>query len=193
MLSKTQSCHNVCFTLSILEDLGLNVNFEKSILQPSQVITYIGAILDSREGRAFLPGKRQAKIARFFHPWAFVKAHCAQRLLGLMPSTTAVVQHARLKMRLLWAWFLTVQSPLQRSLGYPRGNHGASTIASLVDKSTLGYGQAFSPIASHSSGHHRPTGWGAHWQGSGSCQIVSFGEKTPHQPPGTPLAVIKAF
>ena len=36
----------------------------------------------------------------------------AQGLLGLMASTTAVVQHARLKMRLLQAWYLSLYNPL---------------------------------------------------------------------------------
>ena len=35
-----------------------------------------------------------------------------QRLFGLMASTMAVVQHARLKMRSLQAWYLSLYDPM---------------------------------------------------------------------------------
>lgn len=63
--SKQEALCNTHFTLSLLKDLGLKMNFEKSMLAPSQVTLYIGAILDSISGRAVLLERRQKKI---FYP-----------------------------------------------------------------------------------------------------------------------------
>ena len=97
-------------TLSLLSSLGLQVNFSKTTLWPTQQVTYIGAVLDSVQGCAFLPREREVglcSLLQFFLPGAFVTVHLAQHLLGLMASTMAVVQCARLKMQSLQAWYLT--------------------------------------------------------------------------------------
>ena len=98
----------VDFTLSFLSNLGLQVNHEKSILTPTQVITYIGGILDAVSGCTFIPESRILKIHHLlphFTPGTRIQALLVQRLLGLMASTTVAVQHARLKMRALQSWY----------------------------------------------------------------------------------------
>ena len=96
-------------TLHTLQRLGLNINLAKSHLQPCQTVTFIGAELNSLQARAFLPQERILKINRAITPFQPKKsAHHAQHLLDLMASTTSVIQHAKLKMRALQAWILSL-------------------------------------------------------------------------------------
>lgn len=114
--SWAQALEDSSFTLSLLRTRGLQINLDKSLLTPSHTVPYIGALLDSTVARAFLPTDRHAKLAqliRLFQPHMWGTAHKAQQLLGLMASTTAMVQHARLKMCVLQAWFLTYFNPLR--------------------------------------------------------------------------------
>ena len=116
--SHLQALHNIDFTLSLLENLGLKVNRTKSTLIPSQRVNYIGAILDSRSARAFPPQERAMKrynAIQQFRPHTLVTAHHALRLLRLMASTTSVIQHAHLKIHSLQAWYLSLFNPISDS------------------------------------------------------------------------------
>ena len=100
----------------MLQSLGLTINFEKTMLVPSQIINYIGARLNSLKARVFLPPERIQKLKKAVHklkPHSLVSAHHAQHLLGLMASTTVALPHAQLKMRSLQAWLLHLFGPLR--------------------------------------------------------------------------------
>ena len=87
-------------------------------LEPSQVMNYIRARLDSIHARMFLPPEHIQKIRRAvqkFKPHGRVSARLAQHLLGLMASTTCTLSHARLKMRSLQSWLLVLFDPLRHS------------------------------------------------------------------------------
>ncbi len=89
------------------ESLGLCVNMQKSILAPSQSITYLGVCLDSGEMRARLSRERVAAILtslRHFRQGSSVHLKEFQRLLGLMASASAVCHLGLLHMcsQLLW-------------------------------------------------------------------------------------------
>ena len=102
--SHAQLIKDISFTLFLLSALGLQMNQEKSTLHPTQRVSYIGAVLDASSGWAFLPEDRILKIQSMvasFVLGARLLALQVQRLLGLMASSMAVVQHARLKMRSL--------------------------------------------------------------------------------------------
>ncbi|KAF7238700.1 Integrin alpha-X [Varanus komodoensis] len=99
------SLQTVC---TLLDNLGLCINHEKSCLTPSQVIDFIGACLDSMLTRAFLPQSRQDNLCssiRRIHMDRAVPALSVQKLLGHMASTVSTVPHARLRMRPLQLWF----------------------------------------------------------------------------------------
>ena len=69
--------------------------------------------MDASLGRAFLPKNRILKMESVlcsFSLGAWIPALEVQRFWGLMASTTAVVQHAQVKMRSLQAWFLSLFS-----------------------------------------------------------------------------------
>ncbi len=92
-----------------LESLGLCVNRRKSILAPSQSITYLGSLhlVDSLEMRARLSRERVAAILsylRHFREGNSVHLKKFQRLLGLMASASAVCHLGLLHMRPLQLW-----------------------------------------------------------------------------------------
>ncbi len=90
-----------------LESLGLCVNRRKSILAPSQSITYLGVCVDSLEMRARLSRERAAAILsylRHFREGSSVHLKKFQRLLGLMASVSAVCNLGLLHMRPLQLW-----------------------------------------------------------------------------------------
>ncbi len=93
-----------------LESLGLCVNMQKSILTPSQSITYLGVCLDSVERRAHLSRECAAAILsalRHFRQGSTVQLKKCQRLLGLMAAASAVCHLGLLHMRPLQLWLKT--------------------------------------------------------------------------------------
>lgn len=93
--------------LSHLCALGLVVNMDKSVLQPSQKIVFLGLILDSVSYAAHLSPERVRAftdtLARFT-PGTVVSYSLCLRLLGLMASVLLVVRLGRLYMRDFQLW-----------------------------------------------------------------------------------------
>ncbi len=90
-----------------LESLGLCVNMQKSILAPSQSLTYLGVCFDSVKMRARLSRERAAAILSFlrhFREGSSVHLKKFQRLLGLKASASAVCYLGLLHMRPLQLW-----------------------------------------------------------------------------------------
>ncbi|KAF7239050.1 FH1/FH2 domain-containing protein 3 [Varanus komodoensis] len=98
--------HSTC---NLLQDLGLLINYDKSVLSPTQSILFRGAHLDSISARAFLP-EPQAEtlilLATAVRIMAHSTAHTIQRLLGLMAAKVLVLQLTCLQMRSLLLWFM---------------------------------------------------------------------------------------
>ena len=124
-------------------------------------------------------------------------AHQAQHLFGPMSSIMAVVQHTRLKMRSLQAWYLSlfnaVLDPPSKLL---------EVMFELVSQltwwgrsSNLLVGRSFGPLDSsvQLTTDSSPTGWGAH---SGSLTVYglwSAAEARLHISHLELLAIIKAL
>ena len=53
--SRSKALQDTKFTLHALRNLGLQINYKKSHLVPSQTVDYIGATLDALEGAFFFP------------------------------------------------------------------------------------------------------------------------------------------
>lgn len=93
--------------LSHLASLGFTVNWDKSVLVPSQSIEFIGLHLDSIAFKARLSADRiralQACLANF-RRGALLRFRTCLRLLGLMASALIVVPLGRLHMRPFQRW-----------------------------------------------------------------------------------------
>ena len=92
---------------SHLAALGFTVNWDKSVLTPTQSITFIGLSLDAAAFRARLSAERveafQACLA-LFRRGTLIKFRVCLRLLGLMASALAVITLGHLHMRPVQRW-----------------------------------------------------------------------------------------
>ena len=198
--SPQQAIQNTQFVLHTLKCLGLRINKSKSRLRPSQVADYIGATINSLTARVSLPTariKKLQKAIRRFRPHRTVSARHAQHLLGLMASTTATVQHARLKMRSLQAWFLTLFNPMtddqeKRLRVTPEL---AQQLRWWVFPPHLLIGRPFRPLqlTIQVTTDASTTGWGAHCKSHRVHALWSTKEKRLHINHLEMWAVIKAF
>ena len=108
--------------------LGFTINYEKSVLVPTQSITYIGMNIDTVSFRARLSEERVASflscLARF-RVGQRVQFKLCQRVLGLMASAIALIRLGRLRMRPFQRWVA--------SLGLPQARHGYTPITITMD------------------------------------------------------------
>ena len=100
--------------LTLLRDLGWVVNVQKSMLVPSQRITYLGASLDLRRGHAYPTPERVASITQLagailHEPYS--TARDWMRLLGFMASLVDLLDLCRLRMRPLQQYLLSSYKP----------------------------------------------------------------------------------
>lgn len=57
-----ESFHDISTTINLLKSLGFHVNYGKSVLTPSQSISYLGFIIDTVSGTLSLQEPKLAKI-----------------------------------------------------------------------------------------------------------------------------------
>lgn len=100
-------------------ELGLLLNETKSTLSPVQRIEFIGTVRDSTQTSAYLPEARfcsLADIIRGLRQFPMTTARNSLKLLGHMAACTYVVQHARLRLRPLQSWLVSVYRPARDAL-----------------------------------------------------------------------------
>ncbi len=81
--------------LSHLEYLGLRVNFAKSMLSPSQRISFLGTVLDSAQMRAVVTPERAWAIKKLAPSFEISAAHplkAFQKMLGLIATASPALQ-----------------------------------------------------------------------------------------------------
>lgn len=94
--------HQLRRTLFLLMDLGLVINQSKSILQPTQQITYLGALFNLQQGMVYPSLDRFLSLRGAISTMvmeSFIPARTFLRVLGLMAACIDLVPLARLKMR----------------------------------------------------------------------------------------------
>lgn len=92
-------------TLQLLQELGWLVNWEKSVLQPARLLTYLGVQIDSENMTFSLPTEKLTKLSKAVAE--MLDAHRARRLslrqaakvLGSMTAAAAGIELARLHER----------------------------------------------------------------------------------------------
>ncbi len=93
--------------LSHLDCLGLRFNFSKSILLPSQRVSFLSTVIDSVQMTATVSVERATSIQR--HTACFKEGtarplKALQRMLGLMAAASPVLQLGLLHMRPVQFW-----------------------------------------------------------------------------------------
>lgn len=119
-VTKVQVEANVRLILSTFQKLGPLINIQKSILFLVQIIEFIGVILDSVQARAFpLEAQFQAlgTIIESLRNHPIITARNCRKLLRHRASYTYMVQHARLQLRPLQTWLVSVYWLGQNHLG----------------------------------------------------------------------------
>ena len=112
--TELKASHRTDEVVSLLRDLGWVINLEKSILRPTQSITYLGAILDLAQGLVFPTSERIANLTQSAESILNNPESTARtwlRLLGLMASLVDVLKLCRLRMRPLQRYLLSCYKP----------------------------------------------------------------------------------
>ena len=179
--SREALLHDLQVVLNLCWELGIVVNPSKSHLVPSQVVQYLGVVIDSRSFRASPSSERVGKLfstADAFLSCAAPPASTWLRLLGILSSLAHLVPGGRLRVRSLqvclhqqWdredlsaliPWSPLCRRDLQWWLDRPRLSLGVSLVQVSPDLDfwvrRLGRGLGCSPRLSH---RFRPLGPGA--------------------------------
>ncbi|XP_029924002.1 uncharacterized protein LOC115371027 [Myripristis murdjan] len=173
--SEEQCRQHVALLLDHVRSLGLLLNYKKSRLEPAQVTSFLGMVLDSRSGTVALTQERQLAFrscVALFQLRALVNWGLCLRLMGLMAAMTQVVPLALLHMRPVQRCLLSlclcpqrshktkvlVSRRLHRALRWWKvpANIGAGRILGPVTYRQLVYTDA------------SPIGWGAVHEGWGA-------------------------
>ena len=102
--SRASLLHDLQVVLDLCQELGIVVNPSKSHLVPSQVVQYLGVVIDSQSFRASPSSERVAKLhstADAFLSCAAPPASSWLTLLGILSSLAHLVPGGRLRVRSL--------------------------------------------------------------------------------------------
>ncbi len=90
--------------LSHLDCLGSRVNFAKSILSPSQRVSFLGTVIDSVQMTATVSVERATSIQRHTASSTAHPLKAFQKMLGLMAAASPVLWLGLLRMRPIQFW-----------------------------------------------------------------------------------------
>ena len=124
--------------LHVVQELGFVINFEKSELEPTQKIDFLGYHFDLIQGKVF-PTEKKLKILE--------KSRLLMSLIGVLASLENTIPMGRLHMR-LFQWYLTTgwQYPQSLDLKIPVSNFLKSHLQWWKDKKKdLKMGYPFHP------------------------------------------------
>ena len=102
--SRAETTHHIQLVIQVITSLGFLVNYKKSQLDPSQLITYLGARLDLKKGLATPSQERVnnlAVCARILAEADTAPAVAWLKVLGLMASMVDLIPYCRLHMRVI--------------------------------------------------------------------------------------------
>ena len=101
--SKQMAQDHLCLTLDLLEILGFLVNYPKCILQPTQIIIFLGFLVNSTQMKLYLPQERMMVITKeattILNSPHQVSVRQLARMIGLLSTTIPAVLPAPLHYR----------------------------------------------------------------------------------------------
>ncbi|XP_061590737.1 uncharacterized protein LOC133456285 [Cololabis saira] len=158
--------------LTHIEALGMSVNWEKSLLRPTQQTTFIGLSLDSVSMQARLTAERAQRIQdllRSFRLGMRLPVHAWLRLLGMLSAASAVTPLGLLHLRPLQMWFNSLQMDprLHRWVKVKVTHQCLIHLHRWQDSTFLLHGVPLGSVPSRRevvTTDASPQGWGAVWQ-----------------------------
>ena len=169
--SCSEAARHTNLVLEHLMALGFNVNFGKSMLTPSQQISFIGISLDSAIMSARLSPERVDRFLTCLHSFQLnqvVKYRDCMRLAGLMASAVQLLRLGRFHMRPFQRWTLGLRiPPLQ---GYRKVTVTQVCVDALIpwrDRALLTDGVSMGEVISRKviTTDASRSGWGATHEG----------------------------
>ena len=198
--SEAEAASRTDEVVSLLEELGWLINREKSSLQPTQSIVYLGARLDFTQGVAFPTTERLLNLYQSVGSILSKPASPARswlRALGLMASLVEVLELCRLRMRPLQRHLLSLFNPatdtmavaiplpgdLKRFLSWWTVHHNVTS------------GRPFQEIRPRTTvtTDASLSGWGATWENQLASGVWGTEERGVHINVLESLAVLRAI
>ena len=169
--SCSEAARHTNLVLSHLEALGFNVNFGKSMLTPSQQISFIGISLDTANMTARLSPERADTFRNCLHLFQLnqvVRYKDCMVLAGLMASAVHLLRLGRFHMRPFQRWSLGLRIPPMQ--GYRKVTVSQVCMDSLIpwrDQALLSSGVSMGMVTSHKvvTTDASRSGWGATLEG----------------------------
>ena len=169
--SCSEAARHTNLVLSHLTALGFNVNFGKSMLTPSQQISFIGISLDTASMSARLSPERTDKFWSLLHRFQLnqvVRYKDCMALVGLMASAVHLLRLGRFHMRPFQRWSLGLRIPPIQ--GYRKVTVSQVCMDSLIpwrDRALLSCGVPLGMVTSYKvvTTDASRSGWGATHEG----------------------------
>lgn len=167
--SKEQCLHNITDSVALMTRLGFMINQEKSVMIPTQIITYLGNIIDSNQMIVYLPSDKKDVISVECTRLSKLRSTTIRdvaKVIGLMVSSFSAVEYGKLHYRHLemgkikalkmnkgdYDSQLCLTSAMKLDLQwwasnihtqYRHINRGNPDLVIQTDSSTLGWGYSF--------------------------------------------------
>ena len=185
--SQQECLERTSFVIHVLQNLGWIINLDKSNLQPSQSVIYLGAHLDFVRGCARPTPERVTAISLAANRLLARRSHLARfwlRFLGLAASLVEILPYCRLYMRPIQFHLLRHFSPSRDplSLSVPLSQDLVPFLKWWTLHTNLSKGRPFvddKPSALVTTDASND-GWGATWGSKSTSGLWSFQERSLH-------------
>ncbi|CAC5426838.1 unnamed protein product [Mytilus coruscus] len=174
--------------LNLLVKLGFIINLKKSILTPTQKITYIGALFHLDLGMVMPTQERVLKLQKTVKEMK-LKNHATARdflhLLGIMASCIEMIPYARLHMRPIQIYLLSHWRPTSQNLelNVPITQYLKSHLILWSDTANITKGRSLQHCETHvtiTTDASTSNGWGGHMDSQIIQGTWSDIQKTQH-------------
>ena len=124
--TRKQCLEQAQLIVGLLEKLGYLINREKSVLEPTQRLEYLGFLIDTVEMKFFLPEMKILKIQNLAEKFLSEQTSARQlaSLLGLLQATLPAITIAPL-------YFRNLQRDLSKALNPSEGKQSYRTVVAL--------------------------------------------------------------
>ena len=124
--TRVQCLEQAQLIVGLLENLGYLINREKSVLEPTQRLEYLGFLIDTVEMKFFLPEMKILKIQNLAEKFLQeqISARQLASLLGLLQATLPAITIAPL-------YFRNLQRDLSKALNSSEGKQSYRTVVAL--------------------------------------------------------------
>ena len=183
--SRVQVLQALDTVLHLCHQLGIVINWEKSHLEPSQRVIYLGVLLDSVNFRASPAQKRVEKLLSIgdeFLSYVEQPASSWLELLGVLASLIALVPGGHLRMRALQLTLSRSWDRLDDTVLVSWDSDCRSYLEWWLNHSRLEGGVSLSQVSPNLDASD--VGWGAHLGDCSFRPLVFSGDRSIHQRQG---------